>query len=482
MILFKEINDDYGFFCNDYPETFAVGRLTFSSMTQYLMFCKARLFEDRETAWEICKAWDTRIIRDYGKIVKGFDENIWNGQRSIILARGLKAKFDQNPAFIADLIRTGEEMLVCCDPLDPEFGIGLWPSDPECLHPEQWKGLNLLGFALMELRAVYQAQMPEGEIREIREKAGIGSRLGLMEALDGQGIRMKDYSIRFKPYRGEEPYIYLNYSPGDFIDALRFVEFLNRQGFNVWYDEFIRDGRMWTAERSDAIERCFLVMDYDNGDKKVSEVRFLAREFAEILEIPVVDFVMPAELEDRKLLPQTVPALLEEAGLTPGMTWPEGEKQREPKWDLVLQYYEHYGEKYYRKPWDTNWRWVNMRTREVFDSKDRRIKGKVKPRLVRDRYVDRADEPVFLSDEELYRASGWKWKCYDAAPKSAAPDYIGTPKDWEFAGRLASLRGERIPEIEREYRAAKDRMDKDARDYPYMDEFEYISSGGGEES
>ena len=303
-----------------------------------------------------------------------------------------------------------------------------------------------------------------------------------MEALDGEGIRMKEYSIRFKPYIGEEPYIYLNYSPGDFIDALKFVEFLNRQGFRVWYDEFITDGRMWTAERSDAIERCYLVMDYDNGDKKVSDVRFLAREFAEILEIPVVDFVMPEELEDRKQLPQTVPALLEEAGLTPGMTWPEDEKQREPKWDLILQYYEHYGEKYYRKPWDTNWRWVNMRTREVFDSKDRRIKGKVKPRLVRDRYVDRADEPVFLSDEELYRASGWKWKCYDAAPKSAAPDYIGTPKDWEFAGRLASLRGERIPEIEREYRAAKARFDKAARDYPYMDEFEYISTGGGEDT
>ena len=96
--------------------------------------------------------------------------------------------------------------------------------------------------------------------------------------------------------------------------------------------------------------------------------------------------------------------------------------------------------------------------------------------------MDRADEPVFLSDEELYRASGWKWKCYDAVPKSAAPDYIGTPKDWEFAGRLASLRGERIPEIEREYRAAKARFDKAARDYPYMDEFEYISTGGGEDT
>ena len=480
MILIKEINDEYGFFCNDYPETFTVGRLAFSSMTQYLMFCKARLFEDRETAWEICKAWDTRIIRDYGKIVKGFDENIWNGQRSIILARGLKAKFDQNPAFIADLIRTGEEMLVCCDPLDPEFGIGLWPSDPECLHPEQWKGLNLLGFALMELRAVYQAQMPKGAITEIREKAGAGGRLGLMEALDGLGIRMEEFNIRYEPYRGEEPYIYLNCSPKDFGDALSFIEFLNRRGYRVWYDKFITDGRIWTAERSDAIERCFLLMDYDNGKRNASDERFLAREFAKILEIPVVDFVEPTELEERKLLSQTCAELLEKAGLTPGMTWPEGKKQQEPKWDLFMQYYENYGEKYYGKPWDKNWRWVNMRTREVFDSKNRRVKGKVKPRLVRDRYVDRDDEPIFLSEEGLYRAVGWKWRSFDAGPKSSAPDYIGTPKDWEFNGRLSDLRGQRVPEIKREYGAARERMDRDAREYPYMDEFEYLSSGGEE--
>ena len=46
MICFRNTRDEYGFFCNDYPETFTVGRLAFSSMTKYLMFCKARLFDD----------------------------------------------------------------------------------------------------------------------------------------------------------------------------------------------------------------------------------------------------------------------------------------------------------------------------------------------------------------------------------------------------------------------------------------------------
>ena len=69
--------------------------------------------------------------------------------------------------------------------------------------------------------------------------------------------------------------------------------------------------------------------------------------------------------------------------------------------------------------------------------------------------------------------------CFDAAPKRASrevPDYIGTPKDWEFIRRLSNLRGKPVPEIEREYKGKKHSMDKDAREYPYMDEFEYIST------
>ena len=107
--------------------------------------------------------------------------------------------------------------------------------------------------------------------------------------------------------------------------------------------------------------------------------------------------------------------------------------------------------------------------------------GKTKPRLVRGRYVEREEQPVFLSDEEFYRACVWKCKCFDAAPKRASrevPDYIGTPKDWEFIRRLSNLRGKPVPEIEREYKGKKHSMDKDAREYPYMDEFEYISTRG----
>lgn len=168
------------------------------------------------------------------------------------------------------------------------------------------------------------------------------------------------------------------------------------------------------------------------------------------------------------------------------MTWPEGKSQREPQWDLVLNYYEHYGQDR-RGPWisfsgsyDKDYLWSNLRTREVFDARHRRVTGKTKPLLVRGEYREREKQPIFLSDEEVYRASLWKRKCFDAAPKNSSPDYIGTPKDWAFARRLSNLRGKLDPEIEREYRIAKDRLDQAISDYPYMDEFEYINTRGDE--
>ena len=43
-------------------------------------------------------------------------------------------------------------MLVEASPVDAIWGIGLAASDPLAVEPATWQGLNLLGFALMEVR------------------------------------------------------------------------------------------------------------------------------------------------------------------------------------------------------------------------------------------------------------------------------------------------------------------------------------------
>ena len=54
---------------------------------------------------------------------------------------------------VAFRTRTGDAVLVEASPVDRIWGIGLAADDPRARDPSIWLGLNLLGFALMKVRA-----------------------------------------------------------------------------------------------------------------------------------------------------------------------------------------------------------------------------------------------------------------------------------------------------------------------------------------
>jgi ribA/ribD-fused uncharacterized protein len=70
------------------------------------------------------------------------------------VVEGSVAKFGQNPQLGRFLLGTGDRVLVEASPLDRIWGIGLAANDARAADPEQWLGLNLLGEALMEARAI----------------------------------------------------------------------------------------------------------------------------------------------------------------------------------------------------------------------------------------------------------------------------------------------------------------------------------------
>ena len=61
-------------------------------------------------------------------------------------------KFSQNRDLREFLLSTGDSVLVEASPYDNIWGICLAASSPEAQDPMQWRGQNLLGFALMEVR------------------------------------------------------------------------------------------------------------------------------------------------------------------------------------------------------------------------------------------------------------------------------------------------------------------------------------------
>jgi ribA/ribD-fused uncharacterized protein len=88
-----------------------------------------------------------------GRRVAGFDEQVWDEHRYNIVVAGNLVKFSQYPQLCTFLLATGERILVEASPVDRLWGIGLGRDDPAVADPARWRGLNLLGFALMQVRA-----------------------------------------------------------------------------------------------------------------------------------------------------------------------------------------------------------------------------------------------------------------------------------------------------------------------------------------
>lgn len=143
-----------------WPAPFTVDGLRFATAEHYMMWRKATLFDDHATAAEILRTALPQAAKTLGRRVTGFDERVWERQRHDIVVAGNVAKFGQHPSLRAYLLGTGERVLVEASPLDRIWGIGLAADHPHAADPARWRGLNLLGFALMRARAILRGPVP----------------------------------------------------------------------------------------------------------------------------------------------------------------------------------------------------------------------------------------------------------------------------------------------------------------------------------
>jgi ribA/ribD-fused uncharacterized protein len=135
-----------------HPARFELAGHVFGCAEQYMMYGKAILFEDPEAAARILEAGSPRQHKALGRQVRHFDERIWKANRERIVGEGSRAKFTQNPALRQALLDTAGTQLVEASPFDRIWGIGLAASDPRAEDPSKWRGQNLLGKILTQLR------------------------------------------------------------------------------------------------------------------------------------------------------------------------------------------------------------------------------------------------------------------------------------------------------------------------------------------
>jgi len=136
-----------------YPAPFVVEGVTYATAEHYMMAEKARLFGDEDVAHAILAAPHPSVAKDLGRKVRGFDGKVWERHRFEVVVRGNDAKFAQNAPLGEYLRQTGDSVLVEASPTDAVWGMGLAADDPRAKEPASWRGLNLLGFALMDVRA-----------------------------------------------------------------------------------------------------------------------------------------------------------------------------------------------------------------------------------------------------------------------------------------------------------------------------------------
>ncbi|MEU6249718.1 NADAR family protein [Glycomyces sp. NPDC047010] len=136
-----------------WPSVFTDDGHRYGTAEHYMMAHKAWLFGDTEAADKILDSGHPAQAQKLGRQVRGFTQDVWEAERFGIVVRGSVLKFGQNPELLDYLRSTGNRVLVEASPKDRIWGIGLAGDDPRAADPRSWRGLNLLGEALMEARA-----------------------------------------------------------------------------------------------------------------------------------------------------------------------------------------------------------------------------------------------------------------------------------------------------------------------------------------
>jgi ribA/ribD-fused uncharacterized protein len=123
----------------------------YTSEQAYMVF-KALYFEDFESV-DLMMATDLpREAKNLGRQVKGYDEKLWEEVRFFYMEKACHLKFSLNEDLKEALVSTGDKTLVEASPYDLVWGVGLGENDPLILDEANWKGLNLLGLVLMNVR------------------------------------------------------------------------------------------------------------------------------------------------------------------------------------------------------------------------------------------------------------------------------------------------------------------------------------------
>lgn len=133
------------FMSNHYRCQFTIRGITFNSLEQFIMYCKAMLFGDVKIAKLILLEPVPQEQKKLGRQVTSFDEQLWYEKIPGWYVTGLVARYEQNPDDLEKLLATGDTILVEAAEYDKIWGVGMRESDDDIQYEHKWRGRNLCG-------------------------------------------------------------------------------------------------------------------------------------------------------------------------------------------------------------------------------------------------------------------------------------------------------------------------------------------------
>ena len=137
-----------------YPSKFSIDGIEYKSAEHWMMAQKALLFGNHDIFQQIISEEKPAAVKALGRQITGFDQNTWDANKFNLVVRGNAEKFKQDEQLKNYLVSTGDRVIVEASPVDNIWGIGLAKDHRGIKNPHNWKGQNLLGFAIMEARDV----------------------------------------------------------------------------------------------------------------------------------------------------------------------------------------------------------------------------------------------------------------------------------------------------------------------------------------
>jgi len=112
----------------------------------------------------------------------------------------------------------------------------------------------------------------------------------------------KAFKLPFKAYIGDEPFIFASYSHSDKLQVYPIIDYLDKNGIKIWYDEGIPASENWKKSIVENIERCaaflvFITSHLIDSEYVRKEISFALRKKKPFFSVYLKETELPSELE-----------------------------------------------------------------------------------------------------------------------------------------------------------------------------------------